>query len=54
MLDHAARLERELAEERVRAFVRLLEPALILLFGAVIALIAAALLQAVYGVRPVA
>ena len=54
MLDHAARLEGEWAEERVKSLVRLLEPALILVFGAIVALIAAALLQAVYGVRPVA
>ena len=53
MLDHAARLERELAEERVKAFVQVLEPALIVLFGGIVAVIAASLLQAVYSVRPV-
>ena len=52
MVAHAARLEGERATERVRAFVRLLEPALILAFGGLVALVAAALLQAIYSVRP--
>jgi general secretion pathway protein F len=52
MLAHAARLDAEFAEARVRALVRAIEPTLILLFGAIVALIAAALLQAVYSVRP--
>jgi type II secretory pathway component PulF len=36
----------------VKALVRLLEPALILGLGGVIALVAAALLQAMYSIRP--
>jgi general secretion pathway protein F len=52
MLMHAAKLERERAARRVRGAVRLLEPALIIAFGGVIALVAAALLQALYSVRP--
>jgi type II secretory pathway component PulF len=36
----------------VKNAVRLLEPALILAFGALVALVAAALFQAVYSVRP--
>lgn len=52
MLAHAARIESEQAQLRVRSLVRLLEPAIILLFGALVALVSAALLQAVYGVRP--
>lgn len=52
MLAHAAKLDAEFAEARVRALVRSIEPALILAFGAIVALIAAALLQAVYSVRP--
>lgn len=52
MFAHAARLESERATERVRAAVRLLEPSLILIFGALVALVAAALLQAIYSVRP--
>ncbi|MGH7633821.1 MAG: type II secretion system F family protein, partial [Gemmatimonadaceae bacterium] len=52
MLQQAARLEREQASERVKALVRLLEPALILVFGGLIALVAAALLQAMYSIRP--
>ncbi|HSC31455.1 MAG TPA: type II secretion system F family protein [Gemmatimonadaceae bacterium] len=52
MLAHAARLENERATQRVRAAVRLLEPALILAFGGLVALVAAALLQAIYSVRP--
>lgn len=52
MFAHAAKLEAERATERVRAAVRLLEPGLILVFGAMVALVAAALLQAIYSVRP--
>lgn len=52
MFAHAAKLEGERATERVRAAVRLLEPGLILAFGALVALVAAALLQAIYSVRP--
>ena len=36
----------------VRSLVRILEPAMIIVFGGVVALVAAALLQAVYSVRP--
>lgn len=52
MLDHAARLEAGNAERATKAAVRLIEPGLILVFGGLVALVAAALLQAVYGVRP--
>jgi general secretion pathway protein F len=52
MLDHAARIEGERATHLVKNAVRLLEPALILGFGALVALVAAALMQAVYAVRP--
>jgi general secretion pathway protein F len=52
MLDHAARIESERATHLVKQAVRLLEPALILAFGALVALVAAALMQAVYAVRP--
>lgn len=52
MLSHAARIESARAEERVRGAVRVLEPVMILAFGGVVALVAAALLQAVYSVRP--
>jgi type II secretory pathway component PulF len=52
MLSHAARLEREDALRRTRAAVRLLEPSLIIVFGIVVAFIAAAMLQALYSVRP--
>jgi general secretion pathway protein F len=52
LLDHAARIERERAQDLTRAGVRLLEPATVLVFGAIVALVAAALLQAVYSVRP--
>jgi len=52
MFAHAGRLESERATERVRASVRLLEPTLILAFGGLVALVAAALLQAIYSVRP--
>jgi general secretion pathway protein F len=52
MLNHASRIEGDRAEQRVRSAVRLLEPALIIGFGAVVALVAGSLLQAVYSVRP--
>jgi general secretion pathway protein F len=52
LLDHAARIEAERAQEQTRAIVRLLEPGIILAFGGIVALVAAALLQAVYSVRP--
>jgi type II secretory pathway component PulF len=51
MLWHAAKLEGEQAERHLRSAVRLLEPALIIVFGGMVALIAAALLQAIYSVR---
>ena len=52
MLGHAAKLERERAARVTRTGVRLLEPVLIIGFGAVVALVAGALLQAVYSIRP--
>ena len=52
MFGHAATIERERVNAAVRALVRVIEPALVVTFGAVIALVAAALLQAVYSVRP--
>lgn len=52
MLAHAAALERERSESMVKSAVRLLEPSLILVFGGLVALVAAALLQAIYSVRP--
>jgi len=52
LLSHAAVLEHERADRALKSFVRLLEPALILAFGGLVAFVAAALLQAVYSVRP--
>jgi general secretion pathway protein F len=52
MLQQAAQIESGNALQRLRRLIRLLEPALILAFGAVVMAVAAALLQAVYGVRP--
>lgn len=52
MLGHASRLEGDRAARVTRTTVRLLEPLLIIVFGGVVALIAGALLQAVYSVRP--
>lgn len=54
MFGHVAKLEKERAERAVRLAVRMLEPALVLVFAMIVALVAAALLQAVYSVRPVA
>lgn len=53
MFLHAARMEGERARELTRSAVRLVEPALILVFGAIVATISGALLQAVYAVHPV-
>jgi general secretion pathway protein F len=52
MLAHAERLESGRAEQLTRSAVRVLEPALIVSFGGIVAFVAAALLQAVYSVRP--
>lgn len=52
MLAHAARIESARAEQAVKSLVRVLEPAMIIAFGGMVALVAAALLQAVYSVRP--
>ena len=52
MVAHAAKLERDHATRRVREAVRLIEPTLIIAFGGLIAVVAAALLQALYTVRP--
>ena len=54
MLQHAARIEQQRADRTVRTAVRMLEPLLLLTFASVVALIAAALLQAIYSVRPAA
>ena len=51
-LQQAARLEAAATQRAIQRFVTLLEPVLILGFGAVVAFVAAALLQAVYSVRP--
>lgn len=52
MLLHAGKIEQEMADRRLRSWVRLLEPILVLTFATVVGLVAAALLQAVYSVRP--
>jgi general secretion pathway protein F len=52
MIARAAVMEHERAAQGVRGLVRLLEPALIIVFGGLVAVVAAALLQAIYGVRP--
>lgn len=52
LLVKAADLESQVAERRVQALVTVLEPALIVAFAGVVAFVAAALLQAVYAVRP--
>lgn len=52
LLAKAAVMEEQAAERRVKALVTLLEPALIVAFAGLVAFVAAALLQAVYAVRP--
>lgn len=54
MLGHGARIEQRRADRTVRTAVRLLEPMLLLAFASIVAVIAAALLQAIYSVRPAA
>lgn len=52
VLRHAAALEGTRAMDQLRRLIRVAEPALILVFGGLVALVAAALLQAMYSVRP--
>lgn len=52
MVERAGELEAVGSERRIKQYVRLIEPAMILTFGGLVALVAAALLQAVYAVRP--
>lgn len=52
MAQRAGDLAAQEAERGLRTFVTLLEPAMILAFGGLIAFVAAALLQAVYSMRP--
>jgi type II secretory pathway component PulF len=52
MTARAGDLAAQEAEQGLRTLTGLLEPALILLFGGLVALVAAALLQAVYSIRP--
>jgi general secretion pathway protein F len=52
MAGRAGELASADAERRLRRLIGLLEPLLVLAFGALVALVAAALLQAVYALRP--
>ncbi len=52
MLQHAARIDQERSDRMLQTSVRLLEPLLVFVFAAIVAVVAAALLQAVYSVRP--
>lgn len=52
MLAFAARLEQSRAERLTRTAVRLVEPTLILVFAGIVGVVAAAMLQAIYAVRP--
>jgi type II secretory pathway component PulF len=53
MLAHAARLESRRATATTRRLVQSLEPALLIGISGVVALLAVAMLQAVYSVRPI-
>ena len=48
----AATLEQQNAERRLKSLIVVLEPALILVFAVIVAFVAAALLQAIYEIRP--
>jgi general secretion pathway protein F len=52
LLRHAARIEEAHARRAIHGGIKILEPALILTFASVVAIVATALLQAVYAVRP--
>lgn len=52
LLAKAAELDDREAERRLKTLVSLLEPGLILMFAGLVAFVAAALLQAVYALRP--
>jgi general secretion pathway protein F len=52
MLAQAGEIEAERSERMIRSAVRLAEPLLIMLLAAVITLVAAALLQALYSIQP--
>jgi general secretion pathway protein F len=52
LLAKAADLEEQAAERRLHALAGFLEPALIVAFAGLVAFVAAALLQAVYALRP--
>lgn len=52
LLAKAAEMEEREAERRLKTLVSFVEPALILVFAGLVAFVAAALLQAVYSLRP--
>ena len=52
LLRHAAGIEESRGRRTIQTSVRLLEPAIIVAFALIVAFVAAALLQAVYAVRP--
>ena len=52
MARRAGDLAAQEAERGLKALVTLVEPALIVAFGGLVAFVAAALLQAVYSIRP--
>ncbi len=52
MLSHCTHIEHERAQERMKSLMRLVEPTLILFFGGIVAVIAAAMLQALYSLTP--
>lgn len=52
MLAYASRIESDRAQRTLATAVRLLEPTLIVAFAGLVTLVAAALLQAIYSIRP--
>ena len=53
MLGHAAQLERSRAAAETRLLLRILEPTLLLFVAGTVGVIASAMLQAIYSIRPV-
>lgn len=52
LLYHIAKIESAQAQQVVKSVIKMIEPVMILVFGAIVAFVAAALLQAIYSMGP--